>query len=480
MIDSSSLVLLLSRNDGNMYQMLLILFVPAIVKMIEYWGNILYNKIVMFWNEYRMENRVKYTGMYAIYAGDVNLEFGIVFDAICFTILNTGNLKTIKYLEKTTTSRYGPSDGKIQNGKYILNTCKNLYIEQDLYVDVTTTSAEKKDSHTYTCDTITLTIKSRVKSVQFIKDFVEKSIKEYRNKDKNKTYHFIYQGHDKDKPNFIKNIISDKENPLCKNYETFDFIHNEHKNKIVTELDKLNDLEYYKKHGLKRKKGYLFYGEPGCGKTNTAMAISNRYNRHIIEIPMSRVKKNSHLEEILHTQSICDIVINSNEIIILFDEIDCETSLSREEKNENKEKSEKSEEKKDINTKDILTNLLTRPENPDKLSLGTLLSRLDGIGNYNGIIFIATTNYKDKLDPALYRHGRLDPIYFTFSTREDIKNIIEQFYDKKLTDKQIKKLPDINDKITPSTIKKYVLEYENMGECLRKIGELKVGVIVQK
>lgn len=469
MIDSSSLVLLLSRNDGNMYQMLLILFVPVIVKMIEYGLNYIYNKIVMFWNEYRMENRVEYTGIHALWCGTTKFEFSIVFETLCYIILKTGNLKMLKYIEK--------DDGI---GRYILNDCKNLIIEKDIYIDVNT---EKKTNSEFNIVYQThLIIKSRKKSTQEIKEFVDKSIIEYKNRNKNKTYHFIYQGYN-NKPIFIKNIIQNKDDPLCKNYETFDFIHNEHKNKIINELDKLTDLEYYKKRGLKRKKGYLFYGEPGCGKTNTAMSISNRYNRHIIEIPMSRVKTNSQLEEILHIQSINDIAINSNEIIILFDEIDCETSLTREkpnEKNEEKKEkpNEKNEEKKNIDTKDVLTNLLTRPENPDKLSLGTLLSRLDGVGNYNGIIFIATTNYKEKLDPALYRHGRLDPIYFTFSTREDIKNIIEQFYNKQLTNKQVNNLPDINDKITPSTIKKYVLEYENMSDVLKKLKELKVGVIV--
>ena len=54
--------------------------------------------------------------------------------------------------------------------------------------------------------------------------------------------------------------------------------------------------------------------------------------------------------------------------------------------------------------------------NKDKLSLDTLLSRFDGIGNYAGLIIIGTTNNKNNIDPALYRDGRLSLVEFNYAS----------------------------------------------------------------
>jgi SpoVK/Ycf46/Vps4 family AAA+-type ATPase len=67
---------------------------------------------------------------------------------------------------------------------------------------------------------------------------------------------------------------------------------------------------------------------------------------------------------------------------------------------------------------------------------------MDGIGNYNGMILVATTNNKDKLDPALYRELRLTPMYFTFLRNIDAIEIIEKFFDFKLNEEQMKLLPE--------------------------------------
>lgn len=108
-------------------------------------------------------------------------------------------------------------------------------------------------------------------------------------------------------------------------------------------------------------------------------------------------------------------------------------------------------------------------EDKDKLSMNTLLSRIDGIGNYNGVIIIATTNNKDNLSPALYRDGRLDLVEFTYSRRCDIVNIIEKFYGNKLTDEEISILPDRKDGIAACSVKRYLEENEDDYKNVLKI-----------
>jgi ATP-dependent Zn protease len=123
--------------------------------------------------------------------------------------------------------------------------------------------------------------------------------------------------------------------------------------------------------------------------------------------------------------------------------------------------------KKDSNN----TNSYFSDSKDDSLNLGCVLSRLDGIGNYNGLILIASTNCKDNLSPALYRSGRLSPMYFDFCRKEDIINMIEFNYNIKLSQDQISKLPDRTHSISPATLRKYIDEesnYENLINILNQ------------
>jgi SpoVK/Ycf46/Vps4 family AAA+-type ATPase len=95
----------------------------------------------------------------------------------------------------------------------------------------------------------------------------------------------------------------------------------------------------------------------------------------------------------------------------------------------------------------------------DEFNLGTFLSRLDGIGNYEGMIMIATTNNIDNLDPALYRELRLTPIKFDFCRKEDIKEMVEDFYDIEVSEKEMEYIPDR--KISPAKMKLWLEQYED-------------------
>jgi hypothetical protein len=254
-------------------------------------------------------------------------------------------------------------------------------------------------------------------------------------------YHFTYSGMKNDQLVFNSRILSES-NTERELFETFDNIYNEHTEKFKRDIDKLKDLEYYKSHGLKRKKGYLFHGILGCGKTSSVVAMALYDSRHIIEIPFSLLTTHQEFEKIMNLKSINNIEINNNNIIMLFDEIDIgmEKIGSRTNNNDtsianNKECSDPIESVvKAIMTYDTCAD--NKNTTQQKLNLGTLLSKLDGIGNYNGLIIIGTTNYIDKLDPALYRELRLTPIEFKKLRKTDCIGLIQSYfgsnYDKEL------------------------------------------------
>jgi len=334
---------------------------------------------------------------------------------------------------------------------------------------------------------ITMVLKSKTKNVSEIKEFVEEQIEYYEKKDKNmdnNKYHFIYSGGDtRNVSSCIKTLLSNDKHP---DNQTFGTLFFDHKEQIIKMIDKMDDTEYFKKTGKKRKVGLLFNGEPGCGKTSCIKAIADKYNRHILEIPMSIVKTNKDLRDILNLNlsyfndvSGCientKTILNNNNTIILFDEIDQQDELMNRNKKTNNPDDKNS-------TMELMLQTMTDAEkknfmnmlNPDSVNLGCVLSMLDGIDNYDGLIIIATTNCIDKLDPALYRHGRLTPIRFTYSRREDIKDIIELHFQTKLTPEQIATLPDRHDKITPAKLVYLTQKYEDrLPDLLKKLEKYK-------
>jgi hypothetical protein len=348
---------------------------------------------------------------------------------------------------------------------YFADTCSKTKIEEHLYITIhkqeieTGTSKEKRINAWKIQVTLTAT-KDNILD-KFVKVVIEEYREHKRKANCNKLYHFIYQGVDSDHysdswdkpPKFSTQVLSDLVREP--NTETFDHLTNEHSQQLMKDVKRLKDVEYYRQNGLKRKKGWLFYGHPGCGKTASVMAMANLDSRHIIEIPLSRVKTNRELEAILNISKINDIEFTRENIILLFDEIDCEMTQSRD--------SPKKEAVHETSAEGILKKL-TIPDiknRSDDLNLGTLLARLDGIGNYNGLIIIATTNHKEKLDPALYRDMRLTPLFFDYLRKEDSVALIEKFYNIKLFPEEIACIPDREVGLTPARLRVLLERYED-------------------
>lgn len=480
MTNDTSLLYMLANNNINIYLALFIIFYSTIKNFIQ--NNIIYH-IENYIRKFFKWHQILIVGYHCVRDTINTYDFPEPYIAVCHYINEKNLSDMLSYFnihKNNVYWYYYNSKKKADKENYIIeSTVNDIHIENDIYISVKKYQ-DKNDEGKNIVNNLTMTIKSKTKDMvelqKFINNCVEIYKKSLKEKSNNKLYHFIYQGIqqvDKGVENliFTSNIISDMSDENNKNYETFDCLFHEHKDNILKSINKLKDLEYYKKFGLKRKKGYLFYGKSGCGKTSTTMAIANHCKRHIIEIPLFRVETNLEIERILNLTTIHGVEFKKDEIIFLFDEIDMAGKCINKRKEDNKtEKKDDNNKEEDDDTKkeNFLKQLFfsEKSMDPNKLSLGTLLSRLDGIGNYSGLIFIATTNYKDKLDPALFRHGRLEPLYFNECRQIDVKNIIEHFFQAQLSESQTKNLPDR--KITPATLVKYIQDYENNLEDLLK------------
>jgi SpoVK/Ycf46/Vps4 family AAA+-type ATPase len=281
--------------------------------------------------------------------------------------------------------------------------------------------------------------------------------KYFAEKNKKVIYHFKYKGLINGRLKFEHSVLSEK-NSDKELFETFDKIHNEHVDIIKKDIDKLKDISYYKKFGLKRKKGYLFYGFPGCGKSATVVAMALYDSRHVIDIPFSIIKYNDEFEQIMNLSSINNIPINKNNIILYFDELDVgfqkisnryiQNESTEEQDNDSSYENDSQNSKTNISnssyavvndsqqkytkTKKDKDKIVLHISNPEEslspIDLGVVLSSLDGVGNYNGLIIVATTNCIDKIDKAVYRDMRLTPLEFNLLRKIDCENILKMYF----------------------------------------------------
>ena len=109
--------------------------------------------------------------------------------------------------------------------------------------------------------------------------------------------------------------------------------------------------------------------------------------------------------------------------------------------------------KKDGGGSDIMEDLREeRKAAADKLDLGYLLRKLDGLESGEGRIIIATTNHPERIDPALLRPGRFGfQLHLTRCTGQMLVDMVRMIYqaaeiskgrwEKAL--KQLKRVPDL-------------------------------------
>ncbi|XP_006395357.2 AAA-ATPase At3g28510 [Eutrema salsugineum] len=156
--------------------------------------------------------------------------------------------------------------------------------------------------------------------------------------------------------------------------------------------------DYYKKVGKPWKRGYLLFGPPGTGKSTMISAIANFLEYDVYDLELTTVKDNSELKKLL--------LDTKGKSIIVIEDIDCSLDLTGQRKKKKEEDEEDDEEKK----KEAEKKEIKEPEKQSKVTLSGLLNSIDGLWSAcsDEKIIIFTTNYVDKLDPALIRRGRMD------------------------------------------------------------------------
>ena len=127
--------------------------------------------------------------------------------------------------------------------------------------------------------------------------------------------------------------------------------------------------ERYRQLGIPHRRGFVFAGPPGCGKTLTLKTLAYSTPAKFITVLGKANVDDDDISRALH------LAEKYTPAVVLLEDLD-------------------------------------RIVQTDGISLSHLLNLLDGLRALNGVLFIATCNEPDKLDPALiHRPSRFDRVW---------------------------------------------------------------------
>lgn len=184
---------------------------------------------------------------------------------------------------------------------------------------------------------------------------------------------------------------------------------------------------WYANRGIPYRRGYLFHGPPGTGKSSLAWAIAGVFGLDIYCIS---------LVEPSLTEEDLGLMFSSlpRRCVVLLEDIDSAGLVRRQELQEGENaKGDDATTKISHEIAKALKSVQSKgdksKDNNQGISLSGLLNAIDGVASHEGRVLVMTTNFPDKLDEALIRPGRIDmKVKFTLSTRYQIYELFTRMY----------------------------------------------------
>lgn len=170
---------------------------------------------------------------------------------------------------------------------------------------------------------------------------------------------------------------------------------------------------FYTERGIPYRRGYLFHGPPGTGKTSLSLALAGYFNLELYLLHIPSIRDDNDLENLFTALP--------PKCIVLLEDIDA-IGIQR---------------RKKVDSDDSASDDSSSDEDKDsgrsigrcRCTLSGLLNVLDGVASQEGRIVLMTSNLAHKLDKALVRPGRIDKmVYMGKISSHSARGMFERMY----------------------------------------------------
>lgn len=159
---------------------------------------------------------------------------------------------------------------------------------------------------------------------------------------------------------------------------------------------------FYGSRGIPFRRGYLFHGPPGTGKTSFSLALAGHCK---LDLYMLSLANGSLEEDDLNRM----FALLPPRCVVLLEDIDS-AGIKRESSDDDDDE-------------------IPHYRSGRSISLSGLLNAIDGTSSQEGRILIMTSNQPEKLDPALVRPGRIDKkVFFGYINKPSAKQLFMRMF----------------------------------------------------
>jgi DNA replication protein DnaC len=360
-----------------------------------------------------------------------------------------------------------PSLHVIENTQTLINYLeKPFQVTQVIFAKV---ESIEKDPETGTTSSIDLVLMSNTLSSHEISQWVRRVYELYKEEIKNAlgdTLYFFDHKHksesldprgivhgndDTEKAKAVHHMMKIMSAPRQLNFVKSPFYSNKSFANIfgaeVREVEErvnffLNNKDWYDERGIPYQLGLLLSGVPGSGKTSIIRAIANLTKRHIVNVNFANITTATQLKNLFFNEKLSvytDSTMSSFQVltiplehrIYVLEEIDAISDI----------------------VKQRVDGEIKNEPVPDELTLGEILTVLDGTLEVPGRMVIMTSNRPEILDKALIRPGRIDvAVKFGYAKKELIVEMFQSFFGEVFPRELVFQLP--NEKLTAAEVGK--------------------------
>ena len=172
--------------------------------------------------------------------------------------------------------------------------------------------------------------------------------------------------------------------------------------------------KWYSNHGIPYRRGYLFSGAPGTGKTSLTAALAGVFGLDIYVLSLL----DTGLSETTLVRLLGAV---PSRCIVLIEDVDAAGLGKRPDASPKKEST--------MSDTESTIDAPTMSAPATNISLSGLLNAIDGVSSNEGRILIMTTNNPEALDKALIRPGRVDMhVTFALPTSVEIQELYLSMY----------------------------------------------------